>query len=181
MHAKINHQQCSNAAPTQLAENKDMKNKRVNSRNPDLPSLGDTMSAVYSSKNWKQQWRLFRLSQDWPAIVGTEIGRLTSPAFFRQDALWIFVQDSAWMQHMQFIKLDLLKRLNKVLEEQPVTDIRWLLPPEILAKPKRQVSEPLPISPQEEQTFRAMTESVANQECREALHRLWQTLADHSK
>jgi len=156
-----------------------MQAKKTTINNPDLSPLGDAMSAVYSSKNWKIQWRLFRLAQDWPEIVGAEIGRLTSPAFFRQDVLWIFVQDSAWMHHMQFIKLDLLKRLNKVLVEQPATDIRWMLPPLLPTRPKRERIEPPPVSPEKEQTFRAMTEGVANQECREALHRLWQALGTH--
>jgi len=147
-----------------------------NTYNPDLPPLAEALAAVYSSKKWQRQWRLFRLAQDWPTIVGTEIGRLTAPAFFRQDVLWIFVQDSAWMQHMQYIKLDLLNRLNRVLAEQPLTDIRWLLQPSLPPRRERQKAEPLPVSPQQDQRFRAMVESVANPECRQALQRLWQTL-----
>jgi len=147
-----------------------------NSSNPALPLLAEALAAVYSSKQWQRQWRLFRLARDWPTIVGTEIGRLTAPAFFRQDVLWIFVQDSAWMQHMQYIKLDLLTRLNRVMTEQPLTDIRWLLQPSLPPGLERQQTEPLPVSPQQDLRFRAMVESVANPECRQALQRLWQTL-----
>ncbi len=155
--------------------------KRKNSKNSDLSSLGSSLSAIYSSKKWKSQWLLFRLGQDWPTIVGAEISRLTSPAFFRQDVLWIFVQDSAWMHHMQFIKTDLLTRVNEGQTEKLVTDIRWLLQPETLRVPEPRQLEPHPVYPEQERLFRGMAESVANQECRAALHRLWQIFASHSE
>jgi hypothetical protein len=151
------------------------------SRHNELSFLGDSWSAVFASKKWKHQWRLLRLAQDWPAIVGTEVARLTAPAFFRQDVLWIFVQDSAWMQHMQFIKLDLRERVNRVLEGPPIVDIRWLLQPEIPPQPARHLPEPHPVHPEQERSFRRMTESVANSECREALQRLWQIFAANTK
>lgn len=85
------------------------------------------------------------------------------------------------MQHMQFIKLDLLARVNKITIEQPVIDIRWMLQPEILPVPERHTPEPHPVDPEQERSFHGMTESVANQECRKALQRLWRTFASHSK
>lgn len=155
--------------------------KRRNSPPNDLSSLGSLLPAVYSTKQWKNQWLLFRLVRDWPTIVGAEIARLTAPAFFRQDVLWIFVQDSAWMHHMQFIKLDLLVRVNQSLTEKPITDIRWLLQPETPRVPERRQSEPHPVYPEQERAFRGMAEGVANQECREALQRLWRMFASHSE
>jgi predicted nucleic acid-binding Zn ribbon protein len=163
------------------AERAGLVEKRKRSKKNELSFLGDTLSAVYATKKWRHQWRVFRLAQDWPAIVGVEVARLTAPAFFRQDVLWIFVQDSAWMQHMQFIKLDLLTRVNQALAEPPIIDIRWLLQPATLPQPKRHVPESHPVDPRQEQSFRQLTESVANQECREALQRLWQIFASNTE
>lgn len=158
-----------------------MMEKRNKSKNHELSFLGSSLSSVFSAKNWTSQWRLFRLVEDWPTIVGTEIGRLTSPAFFRRDVLWIFVQDSAWMQHLQFIKIDLLTRVNRVLQENPITDIRWLLPPQIPQIAERHLPEPHPVNPEQEQMFEGMAESVRNQDCREALRHLWQIFASYSE
>jgi hypothetical protein len=155
--------------------------KRNRSGKNELSFLGDSLSAIYATKKWKHQWRLFRLVEDWPTIIGTEVARLTAPAFFRQDVLWIFVQDSAWMQHMQFIKLDLMARVNQVMTEQPVTDIRWLLQPEIPLVPERHTPAPHPVDPEQKRLFQGMTEGIDNQECRQALQRLWQTFASHTK
>ncbi len=154
--------------------------KKTSRKKGDLSSLENTLSEVYSNKKWINQWRLFRLSKDWPAIVGKEVAQLTTPAFFRNDVLWIFVQDSAWMQHMQYIKLDLLERINLVLTEQPVKDLRWQLQPVTLPSPERFVPEPHAVDPEKERSFRSMTEGVSNKECREALQRLWHIFASYT-
>lgn len=85
------------------------------------------------------------------------------------------------MQHMQFIKLDLMARVNKIMTEQPITDIRWLLQPEIPPAPERHAPKPHPVDPDQKRLFQGMTEDIANQECRQALQRLWQTFASHTK
>ncbi len=147
----------------------------------DLIALGNLFSGVYSTKKWTNQWRLFRLAQDWPAIVGVEVARLTTPAFFRRETLWIHVQDSAWMHHLQFIKVDLLARINRDLAEQPLSDIRWQLQALPPPPPERYLAPPHAINGEQEQSFCRLTESIANQECREALQRLWRTFAAHSE
>mgnify|MGYP001767612331 CR=1 FL=1 len=91
------------------------------------------------------------------------------PAFFRQDTLWIYVQDSAWMHHLQFIKLDLLERINQALGNQPVSDLRWQLQPQLPSLPERQLPPAHAVDSERAQAFAQMTASIANQECREAL------------
>lgn len=137
------------------------------------------LSGLYTKRQWQQQWRLFALVRDWPAIVGREVGRLTMPAFFRRETLWIYVQDSAWMHHLQFIKLDLLSRINQTLGDQPVIDLRWQLQPQLPTLPERHPLPPHPVDDDAERAFTQMTASIGNQECREALQRLWHCFASH--
>lgn len=155
--------------------------KRTGYEKGDLIALEAVFSEVYSAKKWTNQWRLFRLVRDWPSIVGVEVARLTTPAFFRQETLWIHVQDSAWMHHLQFIKIDLLARINRNQTEQPITDLRWQL--QALPPPpaERRLPRPHAVDGQEEQSFCRMTETIANRECREALQRLWRTFAAHAE
>jgi len=154
-----------------------MKATRTGYEKGDLTALGTVFSDVYATKQWATQWRLFRLLQDWPAIVGLEVGRLTSPAFFRRETLWIYVRDSAWMHHLQYVKPDLLARINRHLTEQPIADIRWQLEPQAPPRPEPSLPEPHRVDKEQEQSFCRLTETIANQECREALQRLWRTLA----
>jgi hypothetical protein len=164
-----------------LPETAGMVKERTGYGKGDLVALGNLFSGVYSAKKWTSQWRLFRLVRDWPAIVGVEVARLTSPAFFRREILWIHVQDSAWMHHLQFVKTDLLTRINRSLDEQPIADIRWQLQTQPPSQPERYLAPPHAVDGEQEQSFCRMTESIANQECREALQRLWRTFAAHSE
>jgi len=143
----------------------------------DLTALGTVFSGVYATKQWTTQWRLFRLLQDWPAIVGAEVARLTTPAFFRRETLWLHVQDSAWMHHLQYVKPDLLVRINRHLAELPVVDIRWQLQPQPPPQPERRPFKIHAVDSEQERSFCRMTETIANRECREALQRLWRTFA----
>ena len=140
--------------------------------------MGRALSEVFAAKQWGAQWRLFRLSSKWPEVVGTEVGQLTYPAFFRRETLCIFVQNSAWMHHLQYVKAELIARINQHLEGQPITDIRWQL--HVPAPPPEQPPPCLrKIDPHREQSFCQMTEAIANRECREALQRLWRSFTVH--
>ena len=136
---------------------------------------------VYAAKQWGTQWRLFRLLRQWPEVVGAEVARLTAPAFFRRETLWIFVQDSAWMHHLQYVKTDLIARINRHLEGEPVTDLRWQLSPPPQPQPEHRSPDPRAIDPEREQSFCQMTEAIANRESREALQRLWRLFAAHDE
>lgn len=155
--------------------------KGSGSHAPDLHSLGDILSTVYSAQEWTTPWRLFRLLRDWPVIVGAEVARLTAPAFFRRETLWVYVQDSAWMHHLHHVKPDLLARINRHLGDPPIADLRWQLQPLAPPPPERSHALPQRIDPEREQSFRTMTETIANRECREALQRLWRTFATLEK
>ena len=157
-----------------------MGDNRTDDNTGEPAPIANLLSDVYSKQQWKKQWRLFHLVRRWPTIVGREVGQLTMPAFFRQDTLWIYVQDSAWMHHLQFIKLDLITRINRALGEQPVIDIRWQLQPKLPTLPVRKVPAPHAVDPDNERSFQQMTTCIDNQECREALQRLWHHFAAHN-
>jgi len=165
----------------QRCRQENMTKERTGSNKNSMAPLGELFSGVYAEKQWKNQWRLYHLAREWPTIVGPEVARLTMPAFFRQETLWIYVQDSAWMHHLQFIKLDLLVRVNQALEEQPIVDLRWQLQPHLPPQPERRLPDPQPVDAGQEQSFRQMTDGIANQDCREALQRLWRIFAAYPR
>ena len=141
--------------------------------------MDQALPEAFAAKQWGAQWRLFRLVRKWPKVVGAEVAQLTYPAFFRQETLCIFVQNSASMHHLQYVKVEMIACINQHLEGQPITDIRWQLhvpapPPPVPPPPSLRK-----IDPQREQSFCQMTEAIANQECREALQRMWCAFAVH--
>ena len=144
-----------------------------------LRSLDKVLPEVFSHKQWARQWRLFHLLREWPQIVGPRVAELTAPAWFRHDVLWIHVQDSAAMQHLQYLKPDLLARVNQALGAEPASDLRWALQPAAEPRRERNPAAEARVDPEREQAFRELTASIPDPACREALVRLWRTLADH--
>jgi hypothetical protein len=159
-----------------------MKETRTDYNRGDLLPMLAIFPQVYALKQWTGPWRLFGLVQDWPAIVGAEVARLTTPAFFRRDVLWIYVQDSAWMHHLQFVKADLITRINQHLQDRPISDLRWQLQP-AQPVPPQSVASPscLVIDRDREQDFQQLSASITNPECREALRHLWRCFAARTK
>lgn len=137
-----------------------------------LPSVfGD----LYANKEWASQWELFTLVRDWPSIVGEQIAEVTRPAFFRKQTLCIHVENSAWMQHLQYLQPELLNKVNKAMEKNRITDFRWLLKPQNLTvfPEEEQVAPALPVDRQRCLDFRELIAGVGDEACRRSLFNLW--------
>ena len=147
--------------------------------NHDFAQMKDTFAKVYALHQWGNQQHLLQLMRDWPQIAGKQVSQLTRPAFFRKDVLWIYVQDSAWMQHMQYVKLDLLQRINEALAATVIADLRWQLQPASERERSEQPPRPLkPVDPEQRQMFNTMTASIADAACQAALQRFWQAFQE---
>ncbi|NOQ46473.1 MAG: DUF721 domain-containing protein [Desulfobulbaceae bacterium] len=148
--------------------------ERTNNR-PQL--LGGQLHHIYGEKNWQGQWELFSLVKNWCEIAGNSIADQTTPAYFRHDVLWVFVRSSAWMQHVQILKPELISKVNQYLRRMEISDIRWLLQPAELCDQQETAGEVREneLDPSREQTFRQMASTVDNAHCRNALNALWKT------
>ncbi len=134
------------------------------------------LQALYSSKKWQGQWELFLLVREWPQIVGDPLGKVTRPAYFRHDVLWVFVENSAWMQHVQLLKPSILEQVNQALPQRQIADLRWLLQSVVAQSPELTdpVRVPEELDPRRQTQIKEMTSTVDDTECRDALYRLWE-------
>ncbi len=145
-------------------------------KNRKLTPLADNFSAVYGHQQWGNQWNLYTLVRHWPELVGSAFAGHSMPAYFRRDDLWIYTDNSLWMQQMHFSKLDIIAKINAFLQGgQTVLDLRWTLQPANLvsAAEEKYVSPPTDVDPDAEREFRSMAENIANPAARAALCNLW--------
>ncbi len=63
----------------------------------------------------------------WREIVGESMARQAQPRSIRNRILFIDVSHSTWVQQLQFLKSDLLEKLNAFLGEPVFKDIRFRL------------------------------------------------------
>jgi hypothetical protein len=83
--------------------------------------------------------KVYSIWGSWREIVGESLARQAQPRSIRNRILFIDVSHSTWVQQLQFLKPNLLEKLNAFLGEPILKDIRFRLgkisPP--LAPPSR--------------------------------------------
>ncbi len=65
----------------------------------------------------------------WDNVVGPAIARNAQPETIKGSLLIVHVSGAPWMHHLQFMKEELIEKLNKVLGEKAVSDIRFKIGP----------------------------------------------------
>jgi len=96
-----------------------MRNKRKK-----LEHFGDALSG--SKRNGlAKQLRRYEPWRCWVDIVGPSLAQHTSPAGWRGATLVINVEHSAWMQELQFMKRDLIAKINKSCPNTKLKDIKF--------------------------------------------------------
>ena len=143
----------------------------------DVPDISSSLHGLFNRRNWSTLWQTYTLVRKWPDIAGKNIAKKSEPAYIQKDTLWVYVQSSVLMQHMQPQKLTLLEKINAILPEAGIKDIRWAMQPakpadESTATVRRVIRR---ADPEEQDVFEAMASTVENEKCRDALKKLWKT------
>lgn len=63
----------------------------------------------------------------WNRAVGPQIGAKAQPDRLRDDVLYVRVCTSVWMHELQFMKQDIIAKLNDVLGSPAVSQIRFFI------------------------------------------------------
>ena len=149
----------------------------MNKKPQDLEKVSHRLKDLFAHKNWSLLWQIFMLGQQWPSVVGKNVAKKSEPAYIQNDTLWIYVESSVLMQHLQPQKLSLLDKVREILPDAGIKDIRWAMRP---AKPTDQKtasmeSEIKKAAPEDKEDFDAIVSTLENKQCRDALQKLWKT------
>jgi len=66
-----------------------------------------------------------RVFDAWDKAVDERIRKNTRPSVFRNGLLIVGVKSSPWAQELEFVKVDLCRRLNEALGRNLVTEMRF--------------------------------------------------------
>ena len=87
--------------------------------------LGGVLKACRSDMDVEMidVWRV------WESAVGDVIAGNTRPAAFKGKLLLVYASSSAWIHQLQFLKADLIGKLNAELGRELVSDIKFKIGP----------------------------------------------------
>jgi len=85
--------------------------------------IGDILPKVLKKRKIPVHTRDHRLSDAWNKAVGPIISGNTRANNVKGDTLFVKVSNSTWMQQLQFMKQDIIDKVNAVLKDQTIKNI----------------------------------------------------------
>ena len=83
-------------------------------RPPAATPLEEALAAYLKDKGMRRRLDQASVLAEWPALVGPQIASVTTPVMVSQDGkLFVRVTTSAWMQELQLMSPDILRRLGE--------------------------------------------------------------------
>ncbi len=136
--------------------------------------LAGLLAGITNSQGWRQQLDTHSLFLHWESIVDPTINTHARPLKIVGNVLWLEITNSAWMQQLQFQKIQLLETVNKTLRLSHLTDIRFILasdrPSENQARPTVRFTQP---SPAAQDSFQQQLAGIEDEKIRDSLMSLW--------
>jgi len=133
------------------------------------------LPTLMRERGWEKQLDLHSIFPRWQELVGEEVSDHAHPLKVVRGTLWMEVENSSWLQHLQYQKIELLDLLNQSLRLTRLSDIKMVLPvgkKKSAKEPERSVSF---VRPDEKKiaAFEQQVNCIADEKCREALMQFW--------
>ncbi|MEN8190182.1 MAG: DUF721 domain-containing protein [Thermodesulfobacteriota bacterium] len=141
----------------------------------DFDSLPQFLTGYMKERGWQEQLELHSVFLRWPEIADQPTASHAMPVKIIKKVLWVEVENSSWLQQLQYQKQFLLERCNRAVKGTAFADIRFVLAVE---KDSREPEKKAGVSFQsppdnKRQAFARQLEGIEDEEIREALMRLW--------
>jgi predicted nucleic acid-binding Zn ribbon protein len=88
-------------------------------------ALGTILEQAVEASRIDVDLDAYRLWQHWDEVVGAAIAQNTRPEAIKGKLLLVNVSSAPWMQQLQFLKPELIEKLNQTLGKGLVEDIRF--------------------------------------------------------
>lgn len=103
------------------------RRQRAANRAPE--HIGDLLQSVLRRCRQSSDLEMLRLWEIWEDAVGKAIAANAKPAAFKGPLLIVHVASATWAHELQFLKQDLISKINDRLDSARVTEIRFKVGP----------------------------------------------------
>jgi predicted nucleic acid-binding Zn ribbon protein len=94
-------------------------------KHSDFIHIGKVIDDVIKQYRREPDFALQKVWQLWDEAVGEAIAKNARPAAFKGNFLIVHVNSSAWIHQLQFLKKDLISKLNAALGKPLVEEIKF--------------------------------------------------------
>lgn len=98
-------------------------------KNSEFAHIGDILNGVLKTCRHDCDWELLQVWRLWESAVGDAIATNTKPEAFKGKLLLVLVNSAPWMHQLQFLKKDIINKVNQALGKEMIHDIKFKIGP----------------------------------------------------
>ena len=91
--------------------------------------IGSVINKVLKTCRHECDEELIKVWSLWNSVVGDVVAENTRPAAFKGRLLLVHVVSSTWMYQLQFLKTDILRKINDALGKDMIGEIKFKIGP----------------------------------------------------
>ncbi len=91
----------------------------------DVEHIGGIIGKVMETYRRQPERELTRIWDLWDDIVGQVVAAHTRPEAFKGKLLLVNVSSSTWIHHLQFVKNDIIEKINASFGKTVVDEIKF--------------------------------------------------------
>jgi predicted nucleic acid-binding Zn ribbon protein len=91
--------------------------------------IGSVINKVLRTCRYESDEDLAQVWSLWASAVGEDIAKNARPEAFKGKLLLVHVTSSAWMQQLQFLKKDIINKVNDALGNTLIEEIKFKIGP----------------------------------------------------
>jgi len=91
--------------------------------------IGSIIDNVLKTYRREPDGELIRVWHVWDSIVGDVISKNAKPAAFKGKILLVYVTSSTWIHQRQFLKKEMIAKLNETLGKSLIDDLKFKIGP----------------------------------------------------
>jgi predicted nucleic acid-binding Zn ribbon protein len=97
--------------------------------NKDPIHIGNILETVIKKYQGQNDTGMTRIWDLWESSIEGQIAENAHPSAFKGQLLLVNVSSSVWVQQLQFLKADIIDKLNKAAGKEMVNEIRFKVGP----------------------------------------------------
>ncbi len=102
---------------------------RKRSQKKDFSHIGSIIGNVLKEYMPESAGELTRVWQIWDDAVGEIIAANAQPIAIKRDLLLVHATSSTWIHQLQFLKADIISKLNAALGKPMISEIKFKIGP----------------------------------------------------
>jgi predicted nucleic acid-binding Zn ribbon protein len=95
----------------------------------EFSQIGSVISNVLRSYRQQSDEEMVQIWSLWDRAVGEVVARHSRPEAFKGKLLLVNVSSSTWAHQLQFLKSDIIKKVNEALGKALVEDVKFKIGP----------------------------------------------------